>query len=96
MQILVRAMFSEKDEGRLCSESGCCSDILTLFCSRVSAIQTGLGTEWCPVGRRAGWWYLLEDQFRFLLGRGHWDLLCMLGEQLHFSSWIFISKGHKD
>lgn len=74
MQILVCAVFSEKDKGRLCSESGCCSDILTLFCSQVSAIQMGLGTEWCLVGHRetrlalqpARWWYLLEDWFRLL------------------------------
>lgn len=73
MQILVCAVFSEKDKGCLCSESGC-SDILILFCSRVSAIQMGLGTEWCLVGhwetrlalQPLGWWYLLEDRFRLL------------------------------
>lgn len=50
MEIVVCAVFSEKDEGCLCSESGCCSDILTLFCSWVSAIQTGLGTGVVPGG----------------------------------------------
>lgn len=52
----VCVMFLGKDKSCLCSESGYCSDILTLLWSWCQPYRCALETEWCLVvpGNQAG------------------------------------------